>query len=236
MILDVGGRHAPFTRRLKRRIVVVDMFRSEGLPTRLAWDSQTVNRLRQWPGVSLVCADACELSLQSDVFDLIVCTEVLEHIVDDKTALREMSRVLRRNGTLFATVPNASSRPEVEPFHHRHYSLAGLHEAAIEYFRDVQILSAVPYTKLLQWSIRSGQLAFGPGSRWGMKRIVLLALHMSISIAALAWQTVTPKPPENEAFSIFMIAQHPRETPHVRETEACSLKGTSLRSVKRYQA
>lgn len=46
------------------------------------------------------------LPYPDNYFDLIICSEVLEHLKDDRKALYEMNRVLRRGGTLIVTVPN----------------------------------------------------------------------------------------------------------------------------------
>jgi SAM-dependent methyltransferase len=45
------------------------------------------------------------LALESDAFDLVVCLDVLEHVRDDLTALRELRRVTVAGGRLLVTVP-----------------------------------------------------------------------------------------------------------------------------------
>lgn len=42
----------------------------------------------------------------SNFFDFIICSEVLEHLDDDKKALVELKRILKSNGVLVITVPN----------------------------------------------------------------------------------------------------------------------------------
>ena len=39
-------------------------------------------------------------------FDLVICSQVLEHVPDDNRALNEFYRVLRPNGSLVITIPN----------------------------------------------------------------------------------------------------------------------------------
>jgi 2-polyprenyl-3-methyl-5-hydroxy-6-metoxy-1,4-benzoquinol methylase len=39
-------------------------------------------------------------------FDFVICSEVLEHLQDDATGLREIHRILRPGGTLMVTVPD----------------------------------------------------------------------------------------------------------------------------------
>ena len=50
-------------------------------------------------------ADICELPFGDNNFDLILCNHVLEHIPDDKKAMEELYRVLKKGGTLIAQVP-----------------------------------------------------------------------------------------------------------------------------------
>jgi SAM-dependent methyltransferase len=52
-----------------------------------------------------VRGDATALPLASGSIDLAVAFDVLEHIEDDKTAVAEIARVLRRGGTFLVSVP-----------------------------------------------------------------------------------------------------------------------------------
>ncbi len=49
--------------------------------------------------------DALQLPFADGEFDRVVCSEVLEHIHDDVTAIKELIRVLRPGGTMAITVP-----------------------------------------------------------------------------------------------------------------------------------
>jgi SAM-dependent methyltransferase len=50
-------------------------------------------------------SDLRQLPHPDNVFDLIVASHVLEHVDRDGDAIRELSRVLRPDGTLFVAVP-----------------------------------------------------------------------------------------------------------------------------------
>ena len=50
--------------------------------------------------------DATKLPFADKVFDKIICTEVLEHIENDRMALSELYRVLKPQGIAIITVPN----------------------------------------------------------------------------------------------------------------------------------
>ncbi|MDY6966231.1 MAG: class I SAM-dependent methyltransferase [Halobacteriota archaeon] len=49
--------------------------------------------------------DICNLPIKGNVVDLIVCTEVVEHVEDVDAALEELNRVLKREGYLILTMP-----------------------------------------------------------------------------------------------------------------------------------
>ena len=54
----------------------------------------------------LVRGDIISLPFEDGSFDKIVCSEVLEHIPDDKQGIKEMVRVLKDDGTLVISVPS----------------------------------------------------------------------------------------------------------------------------------
>ena len=54
---------------------------------------------------ALTMADGCALPFKNNFFDLVICSEVLEHIADDKRAAGEMVRVLKPHHNLVVSVP-----------------------------------------------------------------------------------------------------------------------------------
>jgi SAM-dependent methyltransferase len=49
--------------------------------------------------------DALRLPFKDTYFDKVVCSEVLEHVHDDRQAIQELIRVLKNDGTLAVSVP-----------------------------------------------------------------------------------------------------------------------------------
>jgi SAM-dependent methyltransferase len=56
-----------------------------------------------------VKADAAQLPFGEGVVDTIICNDVLEHMADDRQALREIARVLTESGTAFLHTPVVST-------------------------------------------------------------------------------------------------------------------------------
>jgi SAM-dependent methyltransferase len=102
-ILDVGcgpGLHMLLLSEKKAGAVVgVDVDREK-----IKSSVDIVTKLHESGPVSFV-ADATRLPFTDDAFDVLMCSDVLEHIRDDEKALSEFSRVLRKSGRLVITVP-----------------------------------------------------------------------------------------------------------------------------------
>ena len=62
-------------------------------------------------------ADICDLPIKNDSYDFILCNHVLEHILDDNKAMKELYRVLKKGGTGIFQVPlNMSNKQTYEDF------------------------------------------------------------------------------------------------------------------------
>ena len=64
------------------------------------------------PRQLLFCASLVSIPAQEQNFDLILCTEVLEHVQEHDQALDEMARVLAPGGWLLITVPTPPAVPD----------------------------------------------------------------------------------------------------------------------------
>ncbi len=55
--------------------------------------------------VDLSCMDVTSLPFKDNSFDIVICSEVLEHILDDAKAMSELVRILKPGKTLAVSVP-----------------------------------------------------------------------------------------------------------------------------------
>lgn len=61
-------------------------------------------------GIKAKVADISKkIPFEDNFFDLVICTETIEHVADPDTLLKEIYRVLSPTGTLLLTTPNLSS-------------------------------------------------------------------------------------------------------------------------------
>lgn len=70
--------------------------------------------------------DGSRLPFQDEEFDAVISFQVIEHVVDDESFLKEMSRVLKPGGHAIVVTPNRSYRLRKDqkpwnPFHVREY-------------------------------------------------------------------------------------------------------------------
>lgn len=108
-VLDVGsgfGRHVYECARRGTRVVALDHAADEVVQTRgtlaamVAAGEIAADRL-----IGVLRGDARRLPFPDSTFDVVITSEVLEHIQDDVAAIAEMTRVLKPGGRFAATVP-----------------------------------------------------------------------------------------------------------------------------------
>ena len=124
VVLNAGAGQGTFTQQLERA----------GFAVTSADSSQAaVDVLRTRVRGEVVRADVTALPFGDDSFDGAVLGEVLEHVEDDRGALREVARVLRPGGVLAVSVPADPRRfgPSDEwAGHVRRYERAELEDAS----------------------------------------------------------------------------------------------------------
>jgi len=91
LILDVGGRIQPYRALLPQE------------------SSYFAVDLRPTPLVNCIAA-AQQLPFPNDLFDLVLCTQMLEYAPEPACVISEIHRILKRGGVLFLSVPSVFPR------------------------------------------------------------------------------------------------------------------------------
>ena len=109
LVLDVGagfGRHCFEVARQGGRVVALDYAADEVVGTRATLGAMVAAGeipLDRYVGV--LRGDGTTLPFADDTFDIVITSEVLEHIQNDVGAIAEMVRVLKPGGRFAGTVP-----------------------------------------------------------------------------------------------------------------------------------
>ena len=122
-----------------------------------------------------VVADAHALPFVSGSFDQIVCSEVLEHLIDPCQAVHEMSRVLRESGMVVITAPFVYPVHEA-PHDYRRYTGYGLQHLFSPHF-DIREIRPL-YTEEQTLAVLLQRIAFQRQDRWYRHYFYLLLAHL----------------------------------------------------------
>jgi SAM-dependent methyltransferase len=153
-LLEVGFGAGSFLQAAARASWVV-----EGVEV-----SKTAAEHLRAEGINTFCGELSEANYQEGSFDVVIASEILEHVPDPASMIREVARILRPGGLLWATTPNAkglSSRllglqwSAVSPPEHLHlFSASGLRKLlSSEGFQRAQIHteSMNPFELMEKW-------------------------------------------------------------------------------------
>jgi len=108
LALEIGpgsGVYVPTLSRLFHKVVVTDIEKAY-----LSHASAMVSALGN---LSVEVDDITKSKLPDGQFDVVLCTEVIEHIPDSRPALAEIRRIIRQNGVLILSTPQRYSPLEL---------------------------------------------------------------------------------------------------------------------------
>lgn len=110
LILEVGSGISPVVTKFNRTLY-----------SDLSYEAIKILKQTQKAG-HYVVADGMHLPFKSNGFSHIVCSEVLEHLANDRQALKEMARTLKQpSGTLIVTVPHRKCYFTNDDYFVKHY-------------------------------------------------------------------------------------------------------------------
>ncbi len=141
-ILDLGcgeGRHAITAYMLEHvHAVGVDLSFSDLKITQERFKNFDSNDSEK--NLSIIQANAMILPFADNTFDKVICSEVLEHIPDYKSVLKEIKRVLKPNGQFAASVPRFLPEWICWQLSDEYHANAGGH---IRIFREAELQTSI---------------------------------------------------------------------------------------------
>ncbi len=85
--------------------------------------------------VSFQVQDALRTDFADESFDVVISMETIEHVDDDKGFIREMHRILKKNGIFIVSTPqNAAKSSPLIPYHVREYNLQDFKSLLVNLF------------------------------------------------------------------------------------------------------
>ena len=109
VVLDLGagfGRHAFAALRRGAKVVALDSGQAEmESVSGMFYAMREVGEIPANANAEAIRGDVLALPFSDSTFDLLICSEVMEHIADESLALSELSRVVKVGGRIALTVP-----------------------------------------------------------------------------------------------------------------------------------
>ena len=102
LVLEIGCGRGDLTEKLSKEYKKI-----------VAFDISSVGVKKGRKRVNARCnceflvADATKLPFNSHLFDVVILSEVLEHVIDQKRCIQEIYRIIKPNGYLMLTTPNS---------------------------------------------------------------------------------------------------------------------------------
>lgn len=135
IVLDVASGSGYGSRLLfdkgARRVVGVDISQEA-----VAYAKEKYEK----PGIEFLVGDAESLPFRYQTFDLVISFETIEHVQDCERFLQEIRRVLKKDGVVIFSTPNALVYPKGNIFHIKEFTPVELTQLLRLHFRYVELL------------------------------------------------------------------------------------------------
>ena len=112
-------------------------------------------------------ADATKLPFKDNSFDVVICSEVLEHIPENRAAIAELVRVLKKGKKLVVSVPRFLPERICWALSPAYHNEPGGH---IRIYRKKELLSLLEDAGTTCWSVRYKHALHAP--YWWLKCLV----------------------------------------------------------------
>jgi 2-polyprenyl-3-methyl-5-hydroxy-6-metoxy-1,4-benzoquinol methylase len=138
-VLDIAcgdGRLAAYVAEAGARLVVGVDLSHVGLSVgRVRWSREQPESIQR---AALVQGDGVLLPVAGEAFDIVIASEIIEHVDDPAVFITEAARPLKQNGALIVTTPYRLTEKPLDPHHTREYFPGELETVMKRFFSDVR--------------------------------------------------------------------------------------------------
>ena len=120
-------------------------------------DKQLPQNPLQLENVEYYDMEVPPIEFENCSFDAVVSFQVIEHIEDDMTFVREVARVLRPEGKFVVSTPNAPMSITRNPWHVREYKANELYNLLGCHFSNVELYGVVGNEKIMEYYRKNRQ-------------------------------------------------------------------------------
>ena len=126
---------------------------------------------KHYPEVEFIQMNLPPISkLEDNTFDRVISFQVIEHIKDDLTYLREIKRVLKPGGIALLTTPNRKFTLTRNPWHEREYLSDELYNQAKKVFDQVELKGISGNDKVMDY-YQQNKKAVERITRWDILKL-----------------------------------------------------------------
>ncbi|OGD94506.1 hypothetical protein A3F02_02010 [Candidatus Curtissbacteria bacterium RIFCSPHIGHO2_12_FULL_38_9b] len=101
-VIDIGCSSAVLTAEIAKRLPKSNVIGVDSYKAAIDFAR------KKYPHMEFFAADAHKLPFKSNTFDLVICTETLEHVIDPFGVLKEIKRLLKRDGKVIISMDSGS--------------------------------------------------------------------------------------------------------------------------------
>lgn len=103
-ILDIGCGRGFYVVMCSKLLPTSEI---HGIDPNPEYISKTTKITETYKNIKIKKGSVYSIPFEDNTFDAIICSEVMEHLDDEKSALSEIKRVLKKSGQLYITVPSS---------------------------------------------------------------------------------------------------------------------------------
>lgn len=158
-ILDENGKHKGPVLEVGSGISPLLVSNADTIQSDLSLNAMTMIKSAN-PGVKTVVADVTDLPFKSEIFQFVICSEVIEHVEKDELALKEIGRVLEKEGKLILTFPHKEK-------------FFGIDDKYVKHFRRYELDTILGMLSCASLRVLKVRKVLGPWEKVTMSVVVL---------------------------------------------------------------